>query len=78
MAVSCRRKHLIYDTMKANDGGGFAFVEVAEDRFADIFSKRRPSIGFSNDGVTQRFGDEAPIDFVFGYLEDNFAHAFSL
>jgi hypothetical protein len=28
--------------------------------------------------VTQRFGDEAPIDFVFAYLEDNFAHAFSL
>lgn len=78
MAVSCRRKHLIYDTMKANDGGGFAFVEVAEDRFADIISKRRPSIGFSNDGVTQRFGDEASIDFVFGYLEDNFAHAISL
>jgi hypothetical protein len=28
--------------------------------------------------VTQRFGDEASIDFVFGYLEDNFAHAISL
>jgi hypothetical protein len=28
--------------------------------------------------VTQRLGDEAPIDFVFGYLEDNFAHAISL
>ncbi len=78
MAVSCRRKHLIHDTMKANDGGGFAFVEVAEDRFADIFSKRRPSIGFSDDGVTQRFGDEDPNDFVFGYFEDIFAHAISL
>ena len=64
--------------MQPDDSGGFAFIEVTKNGFADVGSELLPSIGFGDDGVAESTGDEAAVGFIFGDLENDFTHGFSL
>jgi len=64
--------------MQANDSWGFAFLEVAEDGFADVGAELLPSVGLGDDGVAKSAGNEAAVGIVLGDLKYDFAHEFSL
>src|SRR5277367_6346928 len=65
-------------TVQADDGGRFAFVEVAEDGFADVGAQFLPSVGFSNNGMAECAGNESSVSVVFGDLKYDFAHVSSI
>ena len=77
-AASCRGEQFIHDAVQANNGGGFAFVKVAQDSFTDVGAKFFPCVSFGDDGMSEGAGDEAAVGIVFGDLKHDFAHGYIL
>jgi len=77
-AVSCRGKQFIHDAVQAADGGGFAFIEMAEDGFADVDAKLFPSISLGQNGMAKGAGGEAAARVVLSDLKHDFAHGISI
>jgi hypothetical protein len=64
--------------MQADDRRGFAFIEVTKNGLNDIDAKLFPSVGFRDNGMSERARDEAPVSIVFGNLKYDFAHGFTV
>jgi len=60
-AASCHGNQFVQHTVQADDGGGFPFIEMAEDGLADIGAKLLPGISFGDNGVAEGAHNEAAI-----------------
>jgi hypothetical protein len=63
-AASCHGNEFIQHAVQADDSGRFAFVEVAENGFANIGAKFLPCVGFGDDKIAKRVGDETAVSVV--------------
>jgi hypothetical protein len=64
--------------VQADDGGRFAFVEVAENGLADVGAKLLLSVGLGDNGMAKGAGGKAAVRVVLGDLKHDFAHGFSI
>lgn len=76
--VSRRGKEFVHDPVQADDGGGFAFVEMAANRLANVCAELFPSVRLGDDGMAESTGDEATIGFVFYDVKNDLVHGLKL
>jgi len=67
-AASRHGDEFIQDAVQADNGGGFAFVEVTENGLADIGAKFLPSVAFRDNRAAKSAGGETTVGVILGYL----------